>query len=480
MNKPSRHTKGRRARPDGPASESDQKPLLGKDGKVDPAALFRAAKAEPAAPLPAAPQPVPRVSPLPPVVAPASDPADISATADIGGDEDLLERVDPKERIAAPVAGSPNPQKVSFTLQHDLAKRLDKYLCDRITFMSRSKLQELIEGGSVLVNGRVAKSSTVLRVRDSVVVNIPAPPSEDFEPQDIPLDVMYEDEHLIVLNKQAGIIVHPARTHTHGTMINALAYHFRYRSETGGHLSGVGSQFARPGVVHRLDRFTSGVIVFAKTDQAHWNIANQFMARTVNKRYVAIAHGKVTPPIDLIDLPLGPHVSRRKGLREMQQVRHDALGKPALTLYRVLGVYGDPDKPLKDSMAPLVARPEPPAAQPKGLPGAPSIASQWSLLEIELKTGRTHQIRVHMSHQGFPLVGDDMYGGKPFPLRGREPFARQALHAAVLGFRHPITGEPMLFQAPLPDDLRALLKTLRRMPREEGPVEGATLAIDEL
>ncbi|MFN3311802.1 MAG: RluA family pseudouridine synthase, partial [Thermomonas sp.] len=175
---------------------------------------------------------------------------------------------------------------------------------------------------------------------DVVEVAVPPPPSEDFPEEDIPLDVLFEDEHLIVLNKSPDIIVHPARTHKKGTLINALAFHFRHRSSLGGSLSGVGRQFARPGVVHRLDRATSGCIVFAKTEQAHWQLANQFMARTVDKRYVTLAHGHVEPVIDVIDLPLGPHPSRERGYREKQVVRHDALGKPAVTIYRVLATLG--------------------------------------------------------------------------------------------------------------------------------------------
>ncbi|HZW07191.1 MAG TPA: RluA family pseudouridine synthase, partial [Phycisphaerales bacterium] len=264
-------------------------------------------------------------APAPEPTRPAPLPPDADTTEDDDGDI-----------VSAP---PDRKQRVSFTLTRDLDKRLDKYLVDRITFLSRNKLQELIDAGRVTVNGRPGKASTKLRLNDTVDVLIDAPPSEDYPPQDIPLDVMYEDEHMIVLNKSPDIIVHPARTHTEGTMINALAFHFRHRSKTGGGLSGVGGEFARPGVVHRLDRQTSGVIVFAKSDTAHWKLAEQFEKRSTDKRYVAFVHGRVEPMVDVIDVPIGPHPSREKGFREKQVVRHDHLGKTAVSVYRVLGRY---------------------------------------------------------------------------------------------------------------------------------------------
>lgn len=324
------------------------------------------------------------------------------------------------------------PNRVVFELQRDLNKRLDKYLTDRIPFMSRSQLQRLIDEGGVKVNGRAPKASTALRRGDRVEVFVPPPPSSEVQPEDIPLDVLYEDEYLIVLNKSADIIVHPARSHNKGTMINALAHHFRFRSPSGGGLSGVGKEFARPGVVHRLDRNTTGVIVFAKNDEVHWKLGSQFEHRRVDKRYVAITHGHVEPPIDVIELPIGPHPSKEKGYREKYVVRHDELGKSSVTICRVLAHLGSGEQ-------------------------------RVSIVELELKTGRTHQIRVHLSHLGYPIVGDDMYGGKAVALAadGEEAegeFARQALHAAMLRFVHPATGESMTFTAPLPGDLKRLVR----------------------
>ncbi|MGD9689342.1 MAG: RluA family pseudouridine synthase [Phycisphaerales bacterium] len=409
--------------------------LLRKDGRVDPAAIYRAAERQRAAE--------------------EAEPA-AGAEDEQGGDDEEL------TLTAAPSAGESGAPEVTFTLQRDLDKRLDKYLVDRITYMSRNKLQELIDAGGVRVNGRAGKASTKLRAGDIVVVRVPVPAAEDFEPEDIALDVMYEDEHLIVLNKQADFIVHPARTHTRGTMINALAYHFRFRSKMGGGLSTVGSAFARPGVVHRLDRHTTGCIVFAKSDEAHWQLGNQFMHRTVDKRYVAMTHGHVSPAIDVIDEPIGPHPSREKGYREKYVVRHDHLGKAAVTIYRVLGLYGEERGTGAGARV-----------------GTPAM----SLVEVELKTGRTHQIRVHFSHRGFALLGDDMYGGKAVELAGGARLERQALHAAVLGFRHPITGAAMRFVAPLPGDLRAAIEAARKggTAREfDPPPPGSVLRVEEL
>lgn len=402
---------------------SGKPPLPGADflnpgGKLDRDALFRqtAANAEPSQPAP--------------------DADDIREDPATQSDDDA-------------------PNRVVFSLLKDLNKRLDKYLTDRIPFMSRNQLQRLIDDGGVQVNSRRPKASTLLRKGDIVEVFVPAPPSSEVPPQDIPLNVLYEDDYLIVLNKQPDIIVHPARSHLSGTLINALAYHFQSRSSHGGALSGVGKEFARPGVVHRLDRNTSGVIVFAKDDHTHWKIGHQFETRTVEKRYLAIVHGHVTPLIDVIDLPLGPHPSREKGYREKYVVRHDELGKPSVTICRVLAYFGSPARPDAKSMVP------PPATE----------TNAYSLVELELKTGRTHQIRVHLSHLGFPIAADDMYGGKtpmlpvaPGTDRDTAPvLPRHALHAALLSFEHPHTRERMTFTAPFPADMANFVAKLRTL-----------------
>lgn len=326
--------------------------------------------------------------------------------------------------------------RVRFTLARDIRDRLDRYLTTRIKFMSRSKLQELIDQGGAMVNGLAAKSSTKLRVNDTIELVLPPPPSGELEPDDIPLDVLYEDEHILVLNKQADIIVHPARMENRGTMLNALVHYFQ--THQSGELSSVGEEFARPGVVHRLDRHTSGCIVFAKSDLAHWKMGTKFERREVDKRYLALVQGWVEKDEQLIDLPLGPHQSRVRGSREKRVVRFDDLGKPSQTICRVRERY---------ELPPTVNR---------------SAARQYSLVELELLTGRTHQIRVHLAHLGHPIVGDDMYGGKPMvDLRGETLLDRQALHAALLAFEHPMSGEPIAFVAPVRDEVRACIEFLR-------------------
>jgi len=373
---------------------------------------------------------------------------------------------------------------VVFALRKDLDKRLDKYLTDRITFMSRTQLQRLIDEGGVTVNGRAPKSSTKLNAGDVVKVIVPPPPAKGTVPEDIALDVLFEDEHLIVLNKQPDIIVHPARSHLKGTMINALAYHFQHRSTLGGSLSTVGDEFARPGVVHRLDRHTSGVIVFAKNDEAHWKLGRQFEQRRVDKRYLAITHGHIEPESDVIEYPIGPHPSREKGYREKYVVRHDELGKPAITIARVREYYGTAagdGVALAESHAPgwkdgtLSDHTRSQRASHHRVPNAQT--QRYSLVELELKTGRTHQIRVHLSHLGYPIVGDDMYGGRNYvDASGATIIARQALHATLLGFTHPITNQAMVFTAPLRGDMATLVAHLRALPdRRTTAAPGATV-----
>lgn len=345
------------------------------------------------------------------------------------------------------------PVTVEFKLARDLNKRLDRYLVDRIPFLSRTSLQRLIREQSVHVNGRVPKPSTRLKLGDHVVVVLPPPPSKEIPAENIPLDILFEDEHLLIVNKQDDIIVHPARSHLSGTMINALAWHFQHQAS--GQLSTVGEEFARPGVVHRLDRHTTGVIMFGKSDVAHWRLAKLFERRRVDKRYLAVVHGRIEPSADVVDLPIGKHPL----VREKYAVRWDDAGKPSVTIYRVRELYDN-----------------------------------YTLVELELKTGRTHQIRVHLSHLGWPIVGDDMYGGKPVTVgdlvgpAGTEELSprhlvinRQALHAALLGFEHPVAGEHLEFQAPLHDDMALLVKLLRKYHNPwTVNVSGATLDLDRV
>ncbi len=343
------------------------------------------------------------------------------------------------------------PVSVRFQLGRDLDKRLDKYLVDRVPFLSRTSLQQLIKEEAVTVNGRVPKASTRLHKGDVVVAMLPPPPSTEIQAQNIPLEVLYEDDDLIVINKADDIIVHPARGNKSGTIINALAWHFQHRSS--GSLSKIGTEFARPGVVHRLDRHTTGVMVAAKSETAHWRLGKQFEARTTEKRYLAVVHGQLEPYADVIDLPLGKHPT----IREKYAVRWDPTGKPSVTIYRVREVYKD-----------------------------------FTLVELELKTGRTHQIRVHLSHLGYPIVGDDIYGGRyltegdvalPPSSKGLEAeqpiIARYALHAARLGFVHPMTEQPLVFEAPVQADMARLIAALRKERFNAAPrVAGAVLDLD--
>lgn len=327
----------------------------------------------------------------------------------------------------------------SFRVGEGIEKRLDLYLTDRIPFLSRTSLQRLVEAQAVLVNGRPAKASQRVRGGDLVTASLPPPAPRELPAEEIPLSLLYEDEHLVVVDKQPDLIVHPARGNRRGTLINGLAWHFRERS--GGSLSPVGEEAARPGVVHRLDRHTSGAMVVAKTETAHWRLAKQFEQRTVQKRYLALVHGMPDPAADLIDLPLGKHPTQR----EKYAVRWDSLGKPAATIYRTVASW----------------------------PAGPRGGGGFALLELDLRTGRTHQIRVHLSHRGYPIAGDDLYGGRH--LRGEDlpgdgdPAApllsRQALHAALLEFRHPESGETMRFQSPLRRDM---LATIARLDCGEG------------
>ncbi len=321
------------------------------------------------------------------------------------------------------------PVTAVFELTRNVDRRLDRFLTDRVPFLSRTALQRLIREEAVTVNGRVPKASTRLRRGDRVVALLPPPPSSEIRAERIPLQILFEDDHLVVVNKQPDLIVHPARSHKSGTLINALAWHFLHN--TSGTLSTVGEDIARPGVVHRLDKHTSGVMVCAKSDTAHWRLARQFELRRTEKRYLALVHGEVEPEADLIDLPLGKHPT----IKEKYAVRHDELGKPSQTVYRAREIYGG-----------------------------------YSLVEVELRTGRTHQIRVHMAHIGYPLVGDDLYGGKHRTVGDFDPaqpdataplLARQALHAALLGVDHPITGERMTFRAPMWPDLARAVALLR-------------------
>lgn len=303
---------------------------------------------------------------------------------------------------------------LSFKIGPDqVGARLDSYLASQIEGWSRARLQRLIENEDVLVNGKVAKPSHKLRDGDEIEVELVAPPADVFTPENIPLDIVYEDETLVVVNKPAGLVVHPAAGTPSGTLANALAYHFQQLPGT----------HVRPGIVHRLDRDTSGLLVVAKTDAALENLSDQFRDRTVYKSYVALVHGRVLSNSGKIDQPLARDRSNRT---RMAVVR---AGRNALTLYRVRQAF-----------------------------------DRFTLLDVELKTGRTHQIRVHLAWMKHPVVSDETYGGgrdntiQDPRLRARlRALNRHFLHAEKLGFKHPKTGEFVKFESPLPPELEDLL-----------------------
>lgn len=302
-------------------------------------------------------------------------------------------------------------------------RRLDKYLHGRFSNFSRMMLQNIIKQGAVKVNGKIVKPSFKLSPGDKIELILPELPSKEIPPENIPLNIIYEDNDIIVINKPPNLIVHPVRGNLHGTLVNALAYYADKLS------SGLGE--FRPGIVHRLDKNTSGVIVTAKNDIAQWKIARQFERRQVNKTYLAIIHGTPELTADRINVPLGAHPKIRE-----KYVTRSITGKQAVTFYEVLETF-------------------------RG----------FSLLKVAPKTGRTHQIRVHLSYIKHPIVADDMYGGKvvyPWQLQDAEALPqnpiinRTALHAWTLEFKHPTTGEMVKFEAPLPQDMQNLLDMLRK------------------
>ena len=336
---------------------------------------------------------------------------------------------------------------VSFTIAEDPPPRLDKALARDVpadASLSRSRLARLIEDGAVRIDGDLAGQVTA-RVSAGALVEIVLGEAEESHilPEDIPLDVVFEDADLVVVNKRAGMVVHPAPGTPGGTLVNALLHHF------GDDLSGVGGM-KRPGIVHRIDKETSGLLVVAKTDAAHHALAEQFARHSVERAYRAVCFGVPEAGDPRLKglrgtsfeagnvLKIATGLARHKADRQKQAVVHEA-GKHAVTRVRVDERFG---------------RERPVAA----------AVTCW------LETGRTHQIRVHMAYVGHGLIGDPVYGGRR-KIAARtltedavahvQGFARQALHAATLGFRHPISGDMLRFEAPLPDDLAGLLQSLR-------------------
>ncbi|MFL6760696.1 RluA family pseudouridine synthase [Sphingomonas sp.] len=296
--------------------------------------------------------------------------------------------------------------------------RLDRALADAVPTLSRERLKALIRGGAVEAQGRAVRDpATKVRGEESFRVAVPEPKQAHNAPQDIPVKVVFEDEHLLVVDKPAGLVVHPAAGNLDGTLVNALLHHCQ------GSLSGIGG-VARPGIVHRIDKDTSGLLVVAKTDVAHEGLAKQFAAHSIDRRYLAIVSGVPKAAQGTVDAPLARSSANRKKIAVVGAGR----GRRAVTHWKRL-------KSLREA----------------------------ALVECRLETGRTHQVRVHMASIGHPLVGDPVYGrsGKTHGKLLKElGFHRQALHAAELGFTHPVTKNGLSFSSPMPPDMQELFNAL--------------------
>ena len=289
--------------------------------------------------------------------------------------------------------------------------RIDRYLSEKNAELSRSYLQKLLKEQGITVNGREVKANYKVQAGDEIRISLPDLSEPDILPEDIPLDILYEDEDVMVVNKPKGMVVHPSSGHTSGTLVNAILFHCQ------GNLSGINGVM-RPGIVHRIDKDTTGALLICKNDVAHRDLAEQLKEHSIKRRYRAIVSGNLKDDEGTVEGPIGRHpVDRKKMAINYKN------GKEAITHYKVLERFGNA-----------------------------------TYIECRLETGRTHQIRVHMTSIGHPLLGDEVYGsGKnPYHLQG------QALHAMVLGFVHPRTGEYLEFTAPLPEYFTNLLEKLRK------------------
>lgn len=289
--------------------------------------------------------------------------------------------------------------------------RIDRYLSEKYPEHSRSYLQKLIKDGNVLVNGNTVKANYKLSEQDELTVEIPEPKEVDIVAEPVPMDIVYEDDDIIIINKQKDMVVHPCPGHYSGTLVNGLLYHCKDQ------LSGINGEL-RPGIVHRIDKDTTGLIVVCKNDQAHRFIAEQLKVHSITRKYHAIVYQNISEEEGSVDAPIGRNPNDRKKMAVNYKN-----GKRAVTHYKVLE----------------------------------RLKQKYTYIECSLETGRTHQIRVHMAHIHHPLVGDEVYGPKKdkFHLQG------QCLHAKVLGFIHPTTKEYVEFTSPLPDYFEEMLNKLR-------------------
>ena len=308
--------------------------------------------------------------------------------------------------------------KHQLTVNNDhQQQRLDSFLADALgdANLSRSRIKSLIESAAVLVNGAAVKTSYRLREHDLIEIMVPAPVAPELHPEAVEFTILHEDQDLLVISKPPGLVVHPGCGHRHGTLVHGLLFHCD-------DLAGIGGE-ERPGIVHRLDKDTSGVLVVAKNDRTHQDLLRQFKERQVVKIYRAIVNGQLSVETGRVERPIGRHpVQRRKMAVNERQ------GRAALTNWRVLEVF------------------------PEG----------YTYLELELETGRTHQIRVHMAAEGHPVTGDEIYGRQDRRKLTELGVKRHCLHSFRLGFRHPRSGEELLFTAPLWPDMQELLELLRQ------------------
>ena len=302
-------------------------------------------------------------------------------------------------------------EEMSFEIQkEESGKRLDAFLKEAIDDASRTFLQGLISQGVVLVNEKVAKANYKVKEKDKIFLTIPDPVDVEIKPQAMDLEIIYEDEDVLVVNKPAGLVVHPAHGHYDDTLVNGLLAHCK-------DLSGINGVM-RPGIVHRIDKDTSGLLMVAKNDYAHNSLAEQLRVHSVERGYIALVQGVIAEPAGLVDAPIGRHPLERK------KMAVNLSGKEARTNYFVKERF-----------------------------------DKYTLIECRLETGRTHQIRVHLSYIGHPLVGDELYGSRKNNLG----FKGQALHAYLLGFVHPRSGEKLHFEVPLPENFQKELSMLRNM-----------------
>ena len=289
--------------------------------------------------------------------------------------------------------------------------RIDRYLSEMNEELSRSYIQKLLKEQKITVNGSAVKANYKVQEGDEISVAVPDIKEPDILPEDIPLDILYEDDDVLIVNKPKGMVVHPSAGHTSGTLVNAVMAH------CGEHLSGINGVL-RPGIVHRIDKDTTGALLICKDDVVHRDLAEQLKEHSIKRRYRAVVQGNLKEDEGTVNAPVGRHPTDRKKMA----INHKN-GKEAITHYKVLERFG-----------------------------------QATYIECRLETGRTHQIRVHMASLGHPLLGDTVYGSSknPYHLQG------QALHAMILGFVHPITGEYLEFEAPLPEYFSKLLEKLRK------------------